>query len=293
MMPVGVAPRLVSVIVPTRNAEPWISDQLRALEAQTYPGDWEVLVVDNGCTDRSIEIAGSFAHRLPALRIVDARRRRSLNHARNVGAQAARGDFLAFCDADDVVAPSWLGALVAAAPGADIIGGALEVSTLNPPELHAWRPVEPPRELEREHGFLPYAAGGNCGIWTSVARELEWDERFRFGSSDVEFCWRAQLRSYTTAFAGDAVVMMRYRRSLARLVAQYFAYGRSGPLLYRAFRAQGMPRDVRGGLWWWRWIVSRPADLVRSRARRGYWLRTAAFRCGRLVGSVAAGVFFP
>src|SRR5438045_2944663 len=104
-------PRLVSVIVPVRNGARWLGQQLAALERQRYGGRWEVVVVDNGSSDGSAAVAGDWAGRL-ALRTVGANRRRGINVARNAGAAVACGDLLAYCDADDQVAPGWLEALV-------------------------------------------------------------------------------------------------------------------------------------------------------------------------------------
>ena len=114
-------PALVSVVMPVRNAEPFLAEQLAALSQQTYPGRWELVAVDNGCTDRSIEVVEKWRPQLPEVRVVDASGRKSPNYARNGGAAAARGDLLAYCDADDVVDRGWLGALVEAAREA--IGG--------------------------------------------------------------------------------------------------------------------------------------------------------------------------
>jgi glycosyltransferase involved in cell wall biosynthesis len=285
-------PSTVSVVVAVLNAERWLAEQLAALAEQTYRGEWELLVVDNGCTDGSLAIAGAWAHRLPSLRVIPARGRRSLNHARNAGAAAAHGEYLAFCDADDVVCPEWLEALVAAAPEADILGGAFDLETLNPPLTRAWRPDEAATELVVEHGYLPYACGGNCGIWADVARAVGWDEAFDHGSSETEFCWRAQHASYTMAFVPGAVIRLRYRRRVRDLARQYYSYGRSAPLLYRRFKELGMQRDNRQALWWWRWLAKRLPDLWGSPERRGNWIRLLAFRCGRIRGSVRARVLF-
>src|SRR6266545_10527 len=101
----------LSVVVPCFNSAKTIAIQLEALANQTWSEPWEVIVADNGSTDSSVAIAESYKKRLPHLRIVDASDRRGAGHARNVGAAAAAGDLLAFCDADDEVAPGWLSAM--------------------------------------------------------------------------------------------------------------------------------------------------------------------------------------
>jgi glycosyltransferase involved in cell wall biosynthesis len=226
---------------------------------------------------------------LPAVGVADATARRGLNHARNAGATAARGDFLAFCDADDVASPGWLAALADAAPGADLIGGRNEWEALNDPGVIAWRPSAPMTELMRDHDFLAYAPGGNLGVWAAVAGELGWDERYRFGSSDQDFAWRAQLADFQLAFAPDAVMQLRFRRTIPAMARQYFGYGRSGPELHRAFRDAGIPRPDNGAaLRRWRRLAEELPDLWASRERRGHWIRTASFRLGRVVGSIEA-----
>jgi glycosyltransferase involved in cell wall biosynthesis len=283
------APELISVIVPVLNGEPHVRDQLAALASQTYRGDWELVVVDNGCTDRSMEIVRGFADRLPSLMLVDARAKPGLNRARNAGVTAARGDFLVFCDCDDVASPGWLEALADAAPEADLVGGRNEWETLNDPAVIAWRTSRPMTELMRAHDWLQYASGGNLGVWAPVARAVGWDERFTFGGSDQAFAWSAQLDGYRLAFAPDALMQLRFRDSIRATARQFFRYGRAGPDLYLAFRGTGIPKpDNRPALQQWRRLVRRVPDLWSSRERRGKWIRTAAYRAGRLVGSVRA-----
>lgn len=284
-------PQLISVVMPVLNGAAHIADQLAALAGQTYRGDWELVVVDNGCTDHSLEIVGEWTAKLPAVRIADARARRGLNRARNVGAAAAKGDFLAFCDADDVAAPGWLGAMADAAAEADIVGGRLEWETLNEPVVRAWRPQQPMTDLILDHGFLRYAPGGNLGVWTSVAREIGWDERFKFGSSDHGFAWNAQLAGYRLAYAPDALMRQRFRSTIWAMARQHYRYGKSGPQLQRAFRDAGLePPDNRKALREWRRLAVEIPHLWGSREERGRWVRMAATRLGRIDGSVRARV---
>ena len=66
------SPRSVSVVMPTRNVAETVGGQLAALAAQTYTGDWELVVADNGSTDDTAPVLHRWADRIPHLRVVDA-----------------------------------------------------------------------------------------------------------------------------------------------------------------------------------------------------------------------------
>src|SRR4051794_37468100 len=104
----------ISVIIAMRDAAATLVDELEALTRQTYTGWWEVLLTDNGSRDDSVALGRSYEDRLRNLRIIAAAERPGCAHARNVAARHARGDVLAFCDADDIVSPGWLAAIAAA-----------------------------------------------------------------------------------------------------------------------------------------------------------------------------------
>jgi hypothetical protein len=96
----------VSVVVPAHNAQATLSDTLTSLQAQTY-GDWEAIVIDDGSTDSTSEIATQFASTDRRIRLV---RQDSAGEsaARNTGVTAAAGEWLVFLDADDWLLPSYL-----------------------------------------------------------------------------------------------------------------------------------------------------------------------------------------
>jgi glycosyltransferase involved in cell wall biosynthesis len=244
-----------------------------------------VVAVDNGCTDRSIEIVESWRDRLPSLVVVDGRAQRGVNHARRAGAAAARGDFLAFCDADDVTAPNWLEELAGKAAGADLVGGPVEQEELNGQLQRAWQPADPLHSLPSPYGFVPYPPGGNLGIWADVAREIGWDVSFGFGSSDIDFGWRAQLAGYRVAFAPGALIQKRFKPTIRSTVKQYFRYGVSEPHLFRLWGRYGMQRDIGDAVGTWLWLAG-SVHLLFSVGGRGNWLRVAALRCGRIWGSL-------
>lgn len=124
----------VSVIVPAYNEERWLGAALAALVRQTHR-DYEVIVVDDGSTDATAEIAERFevtllrtGHRGDCL-------------ARNVGAGVATGEILMFVDADEIVAPDFVERL--AAPLADpavqaTFPGGIRWHNLDDPWARGW-----------------------------------------------------------------------------------------------------------------------------------------------------------
>ncbi len=87
---------LISVIIPVFNTEKYLAKAIESVLSQTLKPN-EIIVVDDGSTDKSIEVARQFE---PPVRII-SQANKGVGSARNVGTQAASCDFLAFLDADD------------------------------------------------------------------------------------------------------------------------------------------------------------------------------------------------
>lgn len=115
----------ISVVVPCRNEARSLVAALDALEGQDFPRHrFEILVVDGGSTDGSCDIAGSRGVRLLA------DRGRGPGAARNVGVRAARGEIVAFTDADCMPRPDWLTSIAevfAEQPNAAGVAGSLRM----------------------------------------------------------------------------------------------------------------------------------------------------------------------
>jgi glycosyltransferase involved in cell wall biosynthesis len=287
------APRLISVIVPVLNGGENLRHQLVSLATQDYEGSWEVVVADNGSTDGTRAIVQRALAEVPAARVVDASARRGPSHARNAGAKAARGDFLSFCDADDVASPGWLSAMANAAREADVVTGPLEVERLNPPSTFVWNGPPPSTRLMRPHRFLDFASGSNCGVWAEAFHELGGFDEAKLVGEDIDFSWRAQLASRGIHFAPELVMHKRFRTRLPALARQQYGYGRANPALFRQFREAGMPRArIRAALKAWCWIAYAAPVAPWSARRRMQWVQEASLRTGQLVGSLENRVIF-
>jgi glycosyltransferase involved in cell wall biosynthesis len=104
MEPVQQERPLISVIMPCLNAERFLGEAVASVIEQTL-SDLELIVIDNGSTDRTPDILRSFGdRRLCMLR----ENERGVSRARNTGLRHARGAFVAFLDADDTWAPDFL-----------------------------------------------------------------------------------------------------------------------------------------------------------------------------------------
>ncbi|MDE7166614.1 MAG: glycosyltransferase family 2 protein [Bacteroidaceae bacterium] len=93
---------LVSVIMPMHNSEKFVGKAIESVMEQTYP-HWELLVVDDGSTDRSCDVVRAYANRDRRIQLLINDKPTGMPVApRNYGIERAKGDFIAFLDSDDM-----------------------------------------------------------------------------------------------------------------------------------------------------------------------------------------------
>lgn len=98
---------LVSVIIPAFNVERWIASALRSVAAQTHDSI-EIVVIDDGSSDATVRVAEQLLATVDKPSILLRHAHRGVSAARNAGWRAARGEWLQFLDADDMLAPEKL-----------------------------------------------------------------------------------------------------------------------------------------------------------------------------------------
>jgi glycosyltransferase involved in cell wall biosynthesis len=218
----------VSVVIPLYQTERFIAGAIRSVQAQSF-SDFEILVVDDGSTDDGPAIAERMGE--PRLRVV-RQENRGLAGARNSGVREAKGDYVAFLDADDLWTPDKLARHVAQLDGDPEIGVSFSASALIDDDGLdiglAQRPRDENFSLERIFCRNPVGNGSapviRRAVFDSIAffdetlRRLCWfDETFR-QSEDIE-CWTRIAAAGAWRFGYVDAPLTRYRVSREGLSA--------------------------------------------------------------------------
>ncbi|MDI6844851.1 MAG: glycosyltransferase [Candidatus Saccharicenans sp.] len=100
---------MVSAIVVTYNRASFLAEAIDSVLAQSYfqknPGDWELIIVDDGSTDETSELVGLYVEKNPRIKYFRLQHG-GVSAARNYGLKMAAGDFIAYLDSDDLWLPN-------------------------------------------------------------------------------------------------------------------------------------------------------------------------------------------
>jgi glycosyltransferase involved in cell wall biosynthesis len=141
---------LVSAIIIFLNGEKFLTEAIESVLNQTYT-NWELLLVDDGSTDRGTEIARSYANSLPnKIKYLEheGHQNRGMSATRNLGISRSKGDLVGFLDADDIWLPDKLAEQVSVFhqnPDCGMVYGRTEI-------WHSWS--ENPDDIAKDH-FYP------------------------------------------------------------------------------------------------------------------------------------------
>ncbi|WP_138466178.1 glycosyltransferase family 2 protein [Poseidonocella sp. HB161398] len=199
-----------SIIVPAFNAAGTLAETLESFRAQTL-ADWECLIVDDGSTDATGEIIAAAARIDPRFRQV-ARRGRGPSAARNAAAAEADGDFLAFCDADDLWTPEKLAACAEAFadPGLDACFGRVAFYDGEETGTVSSLPAGP-LEVGMLLGENPVCTMSNLAVRRAVFRATGGFDTRMVHNEDLE--WLIRLAGTGHRAEGIDAVLVKYRNS--------------------------------------------------------------------------------
>jgi GT2 family glycosyltransferase len=278
----------LSVIIPCMNSAAVIGDQFAALARQQWQGSWEVIVADNGSTDDTAAVVKQHQRHMPQLRWVDASARRGAAHARNVGAAAARGRAIAFCDADDQVGSDWLSAIGKGLDRYPFVAARIDIAKLNPPEIA--QTIKNPQHagLQRVEypPHLSHASGSSLGIRRTAHEAIGgFDEQLPY-LEDTDYCFRAQLQGIPLKFLPEAVVHYRLRARQQALFNQARHWGQYNVLMYKRYRREmRLEKPWKRHLSRWYALLRRTPHLLRQQ-QRPIWVKTLGTQVGVLQGAL-------
>lgn len=189
---------LLSIIVPVYNVEQYLEQCILSLVHQSYRSI-EILLIDDGSSDGSSAICDEWAKKDQRIHVFHTENH-GVSHARNVGLEQARGDYIGFVDSDDWIDPDMYEIMMKkiVAAQAEICGGGY----VHEFGSHSTYPLKMEKEQELSRDTVLVSVFGRaqpklleCGVWDKVfSRKILHDLRFREDvthAEDMLFFWQA------------------------------------------------------------------------------------------------------
>lgn len=270
----------LSVVICTYNNAALLAEALRHLAAQEkVAADFEVLVIDNNCTDETPQVVEEFQPQLPHLRrIVESRQGQM--HARVRGARESRAPWVAFVDDDNLLDSSWVPAVlrrIAESPNCGAFGGRVVIDWEEPPpevvarRAYAFASTDLGAQARRLDGEERWRLRGAGLVCRKAALEqcgwLDWQAcvgragRGTMSGDDTEIVMRIARAGYELWY--EPACELRHRIARRRLTWAYlrslhFSFALADPILL-GFRTRST-------------LVSWAGHLLMLLLRRAYWL---------------------
>jgi glycosyltransferase involved in cell wall biosynthesis len=276
---------LISVVVPVYNGADTLRDCLQSLTTQNTPRQaFEVIVVDDGSSDPSADVASQFDVRV--IRQSNA----GAAAARNAGMLAANAEWVAFTDADCVASRGWLKALLRAVASAPedvncVAGKTIGLNSVTPAArfVDLFGSLDAGRHLS--HPRYPFAPSGNVAYRrSSLAAVGGYDPRYRsYEACDLH--QRLAPLGGRSLYEPAALIFHRHRATWAQYWRQQRSYGEGLAYFMRA-RAGDIRWSTLDELRVWSGIVGngiaalRPGRGDDALARRGTFVKQLAQRVG-------------
>lgn len=215
----------VSFVIPVHNGARWLPAVIDAIAAQTYPGSREVIVVDDGSTDGSLELL--HRHAVAGHLTLIQGERRGAAAAINLGVRAASHPLVAQVDQDVVIEPGWLERLTSSLRDRSV--AAAQGHYVSAPDAGPWARVMA-LDLRQRYSTLRDERTNHACTGNSVYRKATlldvglFDEALGYGY-DNDMSYRLARAGYRLAFRADARSTHHWREGLVDYARQQYGFG--------------------------------------------------------------------
>ena len=186
----------VTVLIPVFNRERFVDDAIRSVIEQDFD-DFELLLVDDGSTDRTPAVIETWKTRDPRLVVVTSPTNQGIPGALNLGLAHARGKYVARLDSDDLMKPRRLAgqaAVLDARPEVTLVSSAYDIVDLEGRHLATWTGDDPPEVMAFLLNFFNAVGGGGQVMFRLADVLAEGGYSARYPSTEDYDLWVRLLR---------------------------------------------------------------------------------------------------
>lgn len=197
----------VTVLIPVFNREQFVDAAIRSVLEQDFV-DFELVVVDDGSTDGTVQVLEAWRQRDPRIVVVTAPKNLGIPGALNLGLANAHGEYIARLDSDDLMLPRRLAAQVALLdthPGVSLVSCAYDIVDMAGTHLGTWKRNDPPEVTAFLLNFFNIVGGGGQVMFRLADVREEGGYSVAFPSSEDFDLWcrlRRRGRIETLPLAG-------------------------------------------------------------------------------------------
>ncbi len=211
---------MISIIIPTYNGEKVIKKCLDSLLDQTYGGDYEIIVVDDGSIDKTIELVREYPVRLLT------QRHSGPATARNLGAKNAEGDILLFIDSDCVAEKDWIDEMIKPLEDQEIVGvqGRYKTKQVGIMARFAQYEIEERYERMVKRGYIDFIGSYSAAYRKDIFLDQGgFDESFLIASGeDLDLSFGLASKGHKMIYNQQAIVYHTHPESISQYLKQKF-----------------------------------------------------------------------
>jgi glycosyltransferase involved in cell wall biosynthesis len=215
-----------SIIILTKNSEATLDSCIRSIMKQTHTG-FELIVVDGGSTDNTLEIAHKYGAKV-------LQEREGVGYARALGCKAASGNYVVFIDSDCIAGRRWLDCILKPFKHKDVGIVYGFTSSVKSSSLFAeFERARIKRYYERRGGVVEPSSWNAAYRRTALMEIGNFDPLFRRTAEDIDAYYRLLGKGWGVVFQPQAVIYHRHRVGLMQLLVQHLHYGQGRAMLIR------------------------------------------------------------